>query len=202
MRAPEATRAALLSHAGALFNTQGYRATSLSDITAAAGLTKGAIYAHFTDKAQLEIEAFDHLAAQVMQAFGSVIKAEPTAGQKLRALFRFFQTYVTRPVVAGGCPLQNAAVEADDAHPELRHRVRSLYAALRAGTERVLINGIRYGQLRPELDVQAMATLILASLEGAVMLGRLSGSEADVRAVTQALERILTPYEIVAEINR
>lgn len=196
MRAPEATRTALLDHAGALFNTQGYRATSLSDITTAAGLTKGAIYAHFTDKAQLEIAAFDHLAAQVMQAFGSVIKAEPTAGQKLRALFRFFQTYVTRPVVAGGCPLQNAAVEADDAHPELRHRVRTLYTALRAGTERVLINGIRYGQLRPELDVQAMATLILASLEGAVLLGRLSGSDADVRAVTDALERLIAPYEI------
>ena len=42
-----------------IFNKNGYVGTSLSDITQATGLTKGAIYGNFKDKEALAIEAFN-----------------------------------------------------------------------------------------------------------------------------------------------
>ena len=50
MRNPEATKELIISKSADLFNTQGYKATSLSDITKATGYTKGAIYRHFENK--------------------------------------------------------------------------------------------------------------------------------------------------------
>jgi AcrR family transcriptional regulator len=47
------TRAELLEAAGELFRRQGFAATSLEQVAAEAGLTKGAVYAHFTSKVEL-----------------------------------------------------------------------------------------------------------------------------------------------------
>jgi AcrR family transcriptional regulator len=49
----EITRAALLDSAAELFGGQGYAATSLDEIVARAGVTKGALYHHFSDKVSL-----------------------------------------------------------------------------------------------------------------------------------------------------
>ena len=61
MRNPEQTREKILKKSGLLFNTQGYKATSISDITSATGFTKGAIYRHFKSKEELEKEKEDML---------------------------------------------------------------------------------------------------------------------------------------------
>lgn len=198
MRQPEITREALLDQASALFNTKGYRATSLSDITDATGLTKGAIYGHFANKEALELQAFDHMAQIMMLEIGRVVKAEPTAGRKLRAVFRFFETYVNHPIISGGCPIQNAAIEADDSYPHLRTRAAERLVALRGAIERILQNGIRYGQLDPNADVTGFATLVLTSMEGAVMMGRLTGTNTDMQVVTRCLDAQLTRLEITA----
>ena len=61
MRNPELTKEEILKKSGLLFNTQGYKATSISHITTATGFTKGAIYKHFKNKEELEKEEFDKL---------------------------------------------------------------------------------------------------------------------------------------------
>ena len=57
MRDADLTIEKILEKSGILFNTQGYKATSISDITDLTGLTKGAIYRHFENKQDLEKKA-------------------------------------------------------------------------------------------------------------------------------------------------
>ena len=80
MRSPEVTRERILRQSGKLFNTQGYKATSLSDITEASGLTKGAIYQHFENKEKLdgEIQRREHDAEEIAKQ-----AADPTLRRKL-----------------------------------------------------------------------------------------------------------------------
>src|SRR5260370_12614981 len=51
------TRAEILDHAARLFLLRGHAGTNIDDIMLAAGLTRGAFYAHFTSKADLFAEA-------------------------------------------------------------------------------------------------------------------------------------------------
>ena len=196
MRNPEVTKERILTKSGVLFNSHGYQATSISDITSATGFTKGAIYRHFKNKASLEKETLFHLSTIMFENLRSRIKCESTAGNKLRAVFRFFESYITTPPVKGGCPLMNAAIEADDSNPALRKEALKILDILRDSLTTILKNGIRYKQIRKETDLDYHATIIIASLEGAIMMSKLRGNNQDISKVIKHLENQLRFIEI------
>lgn len=196
MRQPEATRARILKQAGHLFNTQGYKATSIRDITTATGLTKGAIYRHFKNKNHLEKDALLYLSQSMFGHIRERIKMQPTAPKKLKALFGFFETYISNPLVKGGCPLLNVSTEADDAHPSLRKQAVIILDLLRDSILAILTNGIKHGQLKPGIQKEYHASVIIAMLEGAIMMSKLRGNNADIKLTIRHLEGLIREIEI------
>ncbi len=196
MRNPDQTKERILLKSGVLFNTQGYKATSISDITSATGFTKGAIYRHFKNKQNLEKETLFHLSSIMFLKLRDKIKAEATAGDKLRSIFRFFDSYITKPELKGGCPLLNAAIEADDAHPVLRKEAVKVLEILRTSVITILKNGVRFNQIKKNIDVEAFAAVVIASLEGAIMMSKLKGNNDDIRRITAFLDRQLIEIEV------
>lgn len=196
MRNPEVTKETILRESGILFNTRGYKATSISDITGATGLTKGAIYRHFTSKDALEIETLVHMSDIMNDKVRQRVKAEKTAGDKLRSVLHFFESYISNPPLEGGCPLMNAAVEADDAHPDLRKTALEILTGLRTSLISILEKGIYYKQLKKNIDKDLYATLIIASLEGAIMMSKLSGNDDDIKRIITFLEAQIAEIEI------
>ena len=196
MRNPNETRGAILHHAGSLFNLQGYKATSLSNITEATGYTKGAIYRHFKSKEKLEEQSLVYLMEIMFEKLRIQIKERQTAGGKLKAIVRFFESYVTKSPIKGGCPLLNVAIEADDNSPHLRKRANLILETLKGSIVTILSNGIRFGQIEKSIDKEYYATLIIASLEGAIMMSKLSRTNHDIRIVIQHLEKMISGIEI------
>ena len=196
MRNSEATKETILKRSGVLFNTKGYKATSISNITDATGLTKGAIYRHFTNKHELETETLMHLSGIMFEKLRDRIKEQKNAGDKLRAVFRFFESYIDSPPVKGGCPLMNAAVEADDAHPVLRKGAIKILNMIRESLLTILTNGVKYKQLQPQIDIEMYATLVFASLEGAIMMSKLRGNNQDIKMTIRHLEDLVREMEV------
>ncbi|MFN5170151.1 MAG: TetR/AcrR family transcriptional regulator [Cyclobacteriaceae bacterium] len=190
MRQPEATKARILKQSGQLFNTQGYKATSISDITDATGLTKGAIYRHFKNKSHLEKEALGFLAESLFSNLRNRIKGEPTAPRKLKSIFRFFETYISQPPIKGGCPLLNVGPEVDDGQPVLRRQAVKVLDVLRESIRHVLTKGMEHGQLKPNLDTDYYASIFIATLEGAIMMSKLHGNNRDIRTAILHLEKM------------
>jgi AcrR family transcriptional regulator len=191
VRDPEATRNTILKTSGELFNTRGYKATSISHITEATGFTKGAIYKHFLNKDALECESFSYMAERVTKAMGDKIREAATAQEKLHVIFGFFESYLSNPPVLGGCPLLNIAIEADDAHPILREEARLMLKNLRYSVTRILENGVRYGQLKQDTDCAYYATIIIASLEGAIMMSKLELTTTDMNRILTHLKNVV-----------
>lgn len=179
-----------------LFNTQGYKATSISDITDATGLTKGAIYRHFKSKEELEKETLLHLSYIMFDQLRGQIKEQPTAGLKLRAVISSFESYLTDSVLQGGCPLMNAAIEADDAHPALRKAAVKILDVLTDSVAAILQNGIKYKQIKSDIDQQYYSSVIIASLEGAIMMSKLRGNNDDIKHVIKHLETLISEIEL------
>jgi TetR/AcrR family transcriptional regulator, transcriptional repressor for nem operon len=196
IRNPDKTRLKILQKSGALFNTQGYKSTSISDITTATGFTKGAIYRHFKNKEDLEKETLFHLSTFMFTRLRGQIKEEKSAGGKLRAIFKFFDSYITKPELKGGCPLLNAAIEADDANPVLRKEAVKVLNILRDSIIGILANGIKHKQIKKDIDLDGFATIIIGCLEGAIMMSKLRGTNDDIRKMTQFLEKQLKQIEI------
>ncbi|WGK65961.1 TetR/AcrR family transcriptional regulator [Croceiramulus getboli] len=196
MRHPEITKKTIVDASSALFNTQGYKATSLRDITEATGLTKGAIYRHFESKEDLEKQALANLGGLVFTTLNREIKQAPTFETKFEAVFNVFQEYITKPIWQGGCPLLNVAIEADDAHPALRKQAQVMLHRLRAAVCTLIENGIKHQQVRPDLDIEQHTHLIIASLEGAIMMSKLDGNDQAIQSICNYLREVIRQMKL------
>ncbi|HMG88425.1 MAG TPA: TetR/AcrR family transcriptional regulator [Chryseolinea sp.] len=196
MRNPQATKETILKKSGVLFNTQGYKSTSISEITDATGFTKGAIYRHFESKDELEIETLHYLSSLMFEKLRGRIKEKSTAAEKLRTIFHFFESYISNPPIKGGCPLLNAAIEADDSNPALRKAALKILTGLRDSIVTMLANGIKHKQIKAGIDKEHYATLIIAVLEGAIMMSKLSESDDDIKRMIKHLDKQVAEIEL------
>ena len=197
MRQPEVTKELILKKAGILFNTQGYKATSISDVTKATGLTKGAIYRHFENKEALETASFQYLLELIFSKLRDNIKQANNAADKIRSVFAFFESYLLKTTIVGGCPILNVAVEVDDAaNSILKKSAVAALANINNTLVQVFEKGKKYGQIKLDADSEQTADIIIASLEGAIMMSKLKKSSKDLKTVITHLNTIIDSIEI------
>ena len=169
----EQTRERILASSAQLFNRQGYFGASLADIMRETGLEKGGIYNHFSSKEQLALESFDFAYGLIQERVRHALSGKFNAIERLLAIVSVFQGIVEDPQVAGGCPILNTAIEADDANEVLRDRARSAMDNWRTTIHRIVNKGIERQQIRPGVDADEVASILIATLEGAIMLSNL-----------------------------
>lgn len=196
MRNSKTTKNTIIKESANLFNTQGYKATSISDITKATGLTKGAIYRHFESKSDLEQEALRSLGKLMFNELGQSIREAKTFQLKMDAIFSFFEKYMETPLYQGGCPLMNAAVEVDDTNTPLRQQAYNMLAQLKASVGKLLENGIKNGQIKPEIDPAFYSTIIIATLEGGIMMSKLERNKEAISKTILHLRKLVTDISI------
>ncbi|MBE9036326.1 TetR/AcrR family transcriptional regulator [aff. Roholtiella sp. LEGE 12411] len=190
----EETKTKILQQAADLFNQQGYAGSSMSDIMRVTGLQKGGIYNHFQSKDDLALQAFDFAIACVSRHYISVLRSKHHAVERLQAIINVFSGFVDNPPVQGGCPLLNTAVESDDAHPALRDRTQQVMNSWLNLICRIIETGIEKGEIRPEVNADEIATIITATLEGAIMMSKLYGSSIHMQRAVNHLNQYIESH--------
>lgn len=175
MRTPEQTRDLITRKALSLFNTKGYKATSLSDITKEVGLTKGAIYGHFGSKDGVAEAGFEYALKFVKNDLNKRISAAVTAPEKLKAIVNYYSDYILNPPIKGGCPIINTAIEADDSLPLLRTKLVHFISMMKQSLIKIIYRGVTEGQIRKDVNVEETAVLLYTAVEGGIMLSRVEG---------------------------
>lgn len=173
MRKGKMTREMILDKASALFNSHGYFGSSMSDIMAATGLEKGGIYNHFGSKEELALAAFDHMVGLIGKQFQEALTSKGSACEKLIAFIDRFAYLIKNPIIPGGCPLLNCAVESDDAHPALKERAARTVNKMLSALEAVVDSGIKEKEIADTVNSKEVATLIVSCMEGSIMLTKL-----------------------------
>jgi len=192
----ETTREQVIAKAAALFNQLGYANASISDVMRATGLQKGGIYRHFESKEALEVAAFEFAVDELGRRFRDALTGKATAGERLRAIIGVYASIPTHPPVPGGCPVLNAAIEADDANPALKRRVAKVLRDWHAFVTRLVSQGQAQGQLSSSVNPSEFTTTLIAALEGAIMLSKLWSSSEPMREVRAQLERKIREIEL------
>jgi AcrR family transcriptional regulator len=192
----ELTREQVIVEAAALFNQLGYANASVSDIMRATGLKKGGIYRHFESKEALGLLAFDFAVEQLGRRFQDALANKQSAGERLRAIVGVYARLPSDPPVPGGCPVLNAAIEADDANPALKRRVAKVMRDWHAHVTELVLQGQREGQLKRRVNATRFVTTLIASLEGAIMLSKLLGTPEPMREVAAQVEDQIRAIEL------
>ena len=173
MSKAQQTKARIVRQAAELFNQKGYAGSSIADVMQATGLKKGGIYNHFKSKDELALAAFDYAVNLMSQEVWQAVKTERNAVRRLQALVSAYLIYIDRPPIAGGCPILNTAIEADDLDSPLRDRAIAAINSWRSLIVRIIQKGIKKQEVRYTVEPDTVATIIICTIEGAIMMSQL-----------------------------
>jgi TetR/AcrR family transcriptional regulator, transcriptional repressor for nem operon len=186
-----ATREHIVQQAAALFNRKGFAGASVSDIMEATGLKKGGIYRHFESKEALAVVAFDFAIQQMADRFVAALEGKERARDRLSAIMEVYARIPVDPPVPGGCPILNASVEHDDGNPLLRAHAREATDGFRRLIRHTLRRGAERGEVKGSVEAESLASMIVASLEGGVMLACLYDDPTQMTSVVRHLRDYL-----------
>lgn len=184
----EETRQRIIAQSAPLFNQRGYNGCSLNDIMEVTGLEKGGIYRHFESKEELAAEAFDFAWATTSALRTGDLDSIPDPVDRLK---QHIARFAFRSSIPGGCPLLNTAVDSDDGNPVLRERVRKALRNWQAMLRKIIEEGIVQGTMDPNIDPDAVANHIIASLEGGMVLSRIERNDTALRNARNHLDEYL-----------
>jgi AcrR family transcriptional regulator len=191
-RDPDATRDKLLNAAFEEIYRRGFQAASLDAILAKAGVTKGALYHHFPDKASLGYAVVDEVVKGLLLERWGVL--EPPTGDPVTALQRILRgraASLTTREVELGCPLNNLAQEMSPLDQRFRRGVNATFDIWTDAVAKDLKRGQAEGTVRKDLDSRKIAAFVVASIEGSFGLAKGAQSAAMLRSNLEVLGSFL-----------
>jgi TetR/AcrR family transcriptional regulator, transcriptional repressor for nem operon len=115
------TRKKLLDAARDVIRAQGYSATTVDDICAAAGVTKGSFFHHFSSKEEMGIAAVEQFGAMAATLFGSApYSALPDPRDRVLGYVDFRASLLQMEIAQFTCLMGTTVQEVYATHPDLR----------------------------------------------------------------------------------
>jgi AcrR family transcriptional regulator len=177
MAKPSQSRERLIYSALHLFWERGFAGTSMADLLAHAGVNSGSFY-HFFDSKEALLRAVleEYLAALYPQVVDPAFRQTRDPLERIFAILAGYRVRILQTNCQYGCPLGRLALEIDPenrpAHQLIARNFRGWIGAVLSCLEECR-DRLPKGQ-----DLEALATYVLAVMEGGVMLSR---SYGDVR---------------------
>ena len=132
---------------------KGYRAASLRDILARAGLSKGALYHHFSSKRALGYAVVEELITPyIRRRWVAPLMAAPDPVAALISLLEQASSRLTPEDILHGCALNNLAQEMSPIDAGFRIRLNRVFTMWRDGIAEALQRGQAAGCVRGDVD--------------------------------------------------
>jgi TetR/AcrR family transcriptional repressor of lmrAB and yxaGH operons len=182
---PLSARQRMIQSAALLMRERGVEATSFSEVLALSRAPRGSIYHHFPNgKAQL-IEEATRYAGDYIAAGLAAALADQDPVSALRSFAASWRQILGESDFEAGCPVVAATLEGNQA-PNAR---KAAGEAFSRWTD-ILVAALR--QHVAARRARSLSTLVIAAIEGAVILARAQQSSTPLSQVTNELEAIIT----------
>ena len=187
MRKGELSKAKMVAATASLLRQQGYHGTGLNQILKESGAPKGSLYFHFPGgKEQLTCAALELAGRAWQDRLDPVIEAAPDAAAAVRAVCHALGQELSTSGYVSGCPIATVALEAATASEAVRNTCAAQYAAWQQLIAEPLIATGTEPTLADEL-----AQFVLSTIEGALVLSRVSQSTRPLDVAGKMLEKLL-----------
>jgi AcrR family transcriptional regulator len=181
----EQTRATIIVAAADLFDRQGYESTSLSEIVAHAGVTKGALYFHFAAKDDLA-HAIMELQSRTSRRLATELDGRGYTSLEalMRLTFAMARLCEEGPVLRAGLRLATGGVPV---RPPLPHP----FTEWREIASSRLLDAVRQSDVQPDIDVDSVAHTLVCSIVGTRVVGGTLEPDARQRRRLAGMWRLL-----------
>jgi TetR/AcrR family transcriptional regulator, lmrAB and yxaGH operons repressor len=182
------TRRRVVDTAAGLFRRQGYHATGLNQILGAGQAPKGSLYFHFPGgKEQVAVEAVAASAAHLGERVRDALAGSADPGTGLTRVADLLAAQLVASGYLDGCPVAAIAHDAVGSSEPIRAACAGAYE----GWLDVLATALRAWGV-PAGHTGPLATVVLSSVEGALLLARVQRDTAPLYAVTDHLVQSVT----------
>jgi TetR/AcrR family transcriptional repressor of nem operon len=198
LRDGKSTREAVVQAATRLMHLRGYHNTSLDDVLRESGVGKGNFYYHFRSKEDLGYAILDQLIAIFLERTLEPCFSEADAPRLTQVrcfLDRVLEGQRQRKCV-GGCAMGNLASELSDTHEGFRARLASVFTAWRDRLTVALREAQERGEVVAACEPESIGHFLVAALEGAILLSKVSKDITVMEQCVIELKRYLTLYEV------
>lgn len=170
----ERTTAYIIETVAPIFNKFGYVGTSMSDLTEATGLTKGAIYGNFENKEALALSAFQYNQNHLLAIIDEKLEIDGNSMDKIHSLLRFYRQYDVFTLPFGGCPILNVGVDAQSNNKMLAAAVKETIKEIEGKIALVLENGVNQNEIHLPVPPLQFAKQLFTMLQGAIAMSTMT----------------------------
>jgi TetR/AcrR family transcriptional repressor of lmrAB and yxaGH operons len=176
----------MLRTAATLFRTQGYHATGLNQVIAEGRAPKGSLYFHFPGgKEQLAVESLAFSGNELCAALEATLASAPEPVEALGRVITLLGAVLEESDFRDGCPVATVALDAAAQSEAIREACVAVYASW----ESLIAEHLRAAGIA---GADRMAVVVLATIEGALLLARTRRDLAPLHAVEAQLRLLLT----------
>lgn len=174
-----------------IFNKNGYIGTSLSDLTKATGLTKGALYCNFLNKEELALKSFQYNVKKALAPLYDDLSKQRTSLGRLGAITNYYRNYYDIVHGRGGCPILNVGIDAKYNCPSLYEAAKNEASRLMTGLANIIRFGIENSEIRKEIDADQYAQKFYSMIEGAVFMSLLYEDRSFLTIIVDTMDGMI-----------
>ncbi len=187
----KATRQDVIRSALQVFSEKGYAAATLKDIADRAGVTRGAVYWHFDNKADLYNTLLAEFSAISSQVVAKAVEAGGTLPEILKRIFvRLLQEVERDRELRAVLELELFTMLRISELEASRQKQLEAGEQLLAGIAQAMEEGIQAGSLRKDFEPITMARSFLAFQKGAIQLWLLNPKSFSLQLEAEAMAEI------------
>lgn len=186
----DATRERILAAAMELIHTQGYHHTHISDIMAASGVKKGNLYFHFASKDDLCLALLRKAKEDYFAYLRKSMKSAAALDRLNDIFMAVYKLHRSRRFM-GGCLFGNIALEMSDENPLFADIIRDVFDEWSGLFAELIEQAQAEGRLEKDIRPASLARHIVASLEGAIMMTKLTKDQDDFIGCIRTLQDML-----------
>lgn len=166
----DAKRLKILEAATARFAQSGYEATSMDDLAAAAGVSKGSLYDYFENKEDLFYAVFEWFQQLLLRASMERMRDEKNTCERLAAfadasVSAFMEHVALYPVTLEVW----AAAAKTGTRARFAQAMRDLYAGYRAEVTQLIASAQKNGEIKRAVDAPAVAAMLIGAVDGLLL---------------------------------
>lgn len=185
----EERKAQIYQAAQACFGRKGYHRTTMDDIVAESGLSKGALYWYFKSKKELFLSLFQEVMGQVGQAWEVIVaNEEASATDKLLATMALFRTALEEMVPFFGVMMEAWSLTRYD--EDMESLIREFYEPYMDIMTRIIEEGVANGEFRIGA-ARAMALVLMTLFDGITLVLSVGLWQHDWNEVMDAAEELV-----------